>query len=76
MIGCNDAGSSWDLRVQDQASPSPHVVIGDFALSVPTDGLPIIIHFEQPIPMIDGIDVVTSGTPGEVSVWAHVHQGG
>lgn len=76
VIAIANAGTTWPLRVQDQASPA-HVIVPQFTVALPTDFKPLIINFDEPIPMQGGIDVVTpSGTPGEASVWATVHQGG
>ncbi len=68
-IGCDDAGTSWTLRIQDKSSPAK-VLIPTFTLAVPSDGNPnVLLNFQQSILMSGGIDIVTSGTPGVVSVW-------
>lgn len=74
VIAVNGAGTTWKLRVQDGASPA-HTIVPSADVIVPTDGKPIIINFDLPVTMTDGIKVVTpSGTPGEVTVWAHYFQ--
>jgi hypothetical protein len=67
VIACAVAGTTWKLKIQDQAS-SPFVLVPELTLAVPTDG-PIILKFDEPIPMDVGVDVVTTGgSPGEVGV--------
>lgn len=69
VIACAAAGTAWTLQVQDKAA-SPNVLVAAFTLTVPADDKPIIIFFEQPIPMDAGIDIITAGTTaGQASVW-------
>jgi hypothetical protein len=78
VIACADAGTAWTLAIQDLSTPNPLMVVPPCALTVPTDGKPIIIFFEKPLPMKDGIDIVTAGTtagPGGVTVWLIIDDG-
>lgn len=62
-----DKGSSYVITIQD-ISNTP-VAIMSFPVDFPADGLPVVVKFTQPKYMSDGIDIVPSGTPGEVHVW-------
>lgn len=76
VISCAVSGTTWTIKIQDK-STSPFVLVPPFTLSVPTDGYPnVIINFEQPIRMDDGVDIVTATGAGtrEVSVWLVVIQ--
>ncbi len=69
VIGCDNAGSSWTLSIQDKSTPAK-VLIPTFTLAVPSDGNPnVLLNFKESILMSGGIDIVTAGTPGVVSVW-------
>jgi hypothetical protein len=68
VIACANAGTSWTLKIQDKGSPAK-IWVPAFTLSVPADGLPKIIKFDEPVFFLNGIDIVTTGgTPGEVAV--------
>jgi hypothetical protein len=79
VISCAVPGATWTLKIQDQASPSPFVLIPEFTLSVPPDGYTNVmwggVNF-YPIPMEGGIDIVTAAGTGtrEVIVIAHIVQ--
>lgn len=78
VIACADAGTAWTLTIHDLSSPNQLVVVPPCTLAVPTDGKPVIIFFEQPLPMQDGIDIVTAGTTagtGGVTVWLVIDDG-
>jgi hypothetical protein len=71
VLSCSNAGTTWTLKVQDKAT-TPNILIPAFTLTLPTDGkVNILLNLEQdfPLPMDGGIDVITAGTPGVVSVW-------
>jgi hypothetical protein len=75
QISVASAGTSWKLRIQDRASPNPAVLIPDLALSAPTAPDTGKAFYDVPIPMENGIDVVTpSGTPGVSDVWIAFEQ--
>ena len=64
VITCNNAGTGWTLRVEDIDSP-PKVLIANFLLHVPSDGLPNVnVSFDEPVLMKQGINLVFSGTAG------------
>ena len=71
VISCASAGTTFKLKIQDKATPSPFVLIPEFTLIVPTDGMPNVdlLWKDFPVSMDGGIDIITTGTPGEVSVW-------
>ncbi len=63
------------LRIQDQAG-TPFVLVPTFTMAVPTNGVPTIIKFDDPIRMDVGVDAVTGGTAaGAVSVWITAESG-
>ena len=68
VIAVADVGTTWTLKIQDKAG-SPCVLVPKFTMVLPTDFKPIIINFNEPVTMDGGIDIVTTGTPGEVCVW-------
>jgi len=61
------AGTAYTLTIQDQSTPA-FVIVPAFTLTVPTTGLPIQIKFDNPQRMDGGVDIITGGTPGSVSV--------
>jgi len=69
VVTCSDAGTSWTLKIQDQAS-TPKILVPPFELIVPADGLPNVnVEFKSPQRAEGGIDVVTAGgAPGAVDV--------
>jgi hypothetical protein len=70
VIACSNAGTAWTLEIRDKAG-TPNVWVPAFYPAVPTDGKIItLLNLEQdfPLPMDGGIDIITSGTPGVVSV--------
>lgn len=68
VITCS-SGTAWTLAIQDKTAPDPFIWIPAFTLSVPVDGYPnVIANFEFPLPMTDGIDIVTAGGTGAVCV--------
>ena len=77
VINCTAAGTGpWTLKLQDRAA-QPKVLAGPFALSVPTNGLPLASkYFDSPVPMSNGIDVVITGgaNDGVVDVWTDFGQ--
>ena len=71
VVACSNAGTAWTLKIQDKAT-TPNVLIPAFTLAVPTDGkVNVLLNLEQdfPLPMDGGIDIITVGTAGVVSVW-------
>ena len=69
VITVESAGSSWKMRIQDKQA-TPFVLVPETTLSAPSTPTAVIIHFDEPIIMQSGIDVVTpSGTPGAVCIW-------
>lgn len=67
VIACSNAGTTWTLRIEDGDG---FVLVPTFTLTVPTDGLPKIIVFDQPIYMSNGISAVTAGAAaGQVQIW-------
>jgi hypothetical protein len=68
VIVVNNAGTSWKLKIQDRASPA-FVLVPEVTLSAPSTANAVIENFQEPIRMEGGIDIVTTGTPGEVAVW-------
>ncbi len=73
VIAVADAGTSWTFLIRDKASPAK-ILVPLTTLAVPTTPTPVIIHFDDPIVMEGGIDVVTAGTPGVVNVWVTAWQ--
>jgi len=70
VISCSAAGSSWTLSVQD-GEATAKILVPSFTLTVPTNGQPIVLNFQEPIVMTTGIQVVTAGTTaGTVDVFA------
>lgn len=75
VIAPNAVGSAWLVQIQDKDSPA-FILVPQFTLSVPANGLPTIIKFDPPIGMKNGIDIVTSGTPaGALAVCITVDRG-
>ena len=70
VISCSNAGTAWTLAVRDKQSPARNLVPAFTLTVVP----PIIIKFDEPVPMRGGIDLVTAGTPGVVDVWTAIDQ--
>jgi hypothetical protein len=73
VIAVAAPGTSFTVRIQDKASP-PVILVPTFTVAVPTTGLPIYQKFEEPLPMDGGIDIITTGTPGEVGIWMVIGQ--
>jgi hypothetical protein len=73
VLLCSNAGSSWSLTIQDRTPApdgGPRIIFFATTQTVRPDGTPLIIRFEDPIVMKDGIDIVTAGTtPGVVDIW-------
>jgi len=69
LIACQVPGTGWSLQIQSHESPAK-VLIPKFTLAALTDlkSLPWV-EWQNPKEMRGGIDIVTAGTPGEVSVW-------
>ncbi len=64
----SNAGTAWTLTIQDKSIAPAILLTGTLAL--PSDGLPVILKFDQPLRMEGGIDVVTGGsTAGVIDVW-------
>lgn len=75
VITVADEGSNWTLLIRDKASTPLALAFLELALS--SDGLPVIINLKDfPVPMTDGIEVVTAGTTaGEVVVRLYLGTG-
>lgn len=68
------AGTAWSLVISDNAAeggPSNNYTLVVWSpVTVPTDGKPIVINFDDPVYMTNGVQAITSGTaPGYLSVW-------
>lgn len=76
IIACSNAGTGWTLTIQDEATPAPFVLIPAFTLTVPTNGIPInsLLNLQEPLLMENGMDIITAGTPGVVSIWMITEQ--
>jgi hypothetical protein len=74
VIAVEDPGTSFTLKIQDQASP-PFVFVPQFTAALPTDFKPIIIEYDNVVDAAGGIDAVTTGTPGALCVSVHVLTG-
>lgn len=68
VISVEGAGTTFKLRIQDRSSPAM-VLIPLTSLSAPSDPSAAIIRFEDPVFMQDGVDAITTGTPGAVCIW-------
>ncbi len=68
VIAVQDDGSSWTLRILDKGSPAL-TLIPETTLAAPTTPAAIILNFQDPVRMEGGIDIVTTGTAGELGVW-------
>jgi hypothetical protein len=75
FVAVANAGTSWSLRIQDKGTPV-FVLLPTTVLSAPALASWNKVFFDDPIKMDGGIDIVTSGTPGEVSVWINFEKGG
>jgi hypothetical protein len=74
-ISPNAVGTAWTLQIQDKAG-SPFILIPSFTLSVPANGMPTIIKWDNGVRMDSGIDIVTGGTAaGAVAVWITAEKG-
>jgi hypothetical protein len=66
VIVCSNAGTGWTILIQDGTG---NVLIPTLTLTVPVDGLPNVDRaFEKPVPMRQGINITTAGTPGIADV--------
>jgi hypothetical protein len=66
IISCDNAGTGWTIRIEDNGSPVM-VLWPTTTLAVPTTG-PLKIFFDVPVRVNGGIDIITVGTPGIVTV--------
>jgi len=73
VLLCSNAGTGWQLTIQDRtpaADGGPRIIFFASTQTVRPDGSPLIIRFEDPIIMKNGIDIVSGpGTPGVVDIW-------
>ena len=73
MYNCTNAGTSWSFTIQDK-SATPIVLYTIAALVVSTVPV-VVVNVDAPIPILGGIDIITTGaTPGAVGVWGNVSQ--
>ena len=74
VLSSSSAGTTWIVKIQDRAS-TPAVLIVPNTVTLPTDGFPLKVKFDDPVPMEAGIDFVTvSGTPGVADLWITTDQ--
>jgi hypothetical protein len=66
VIAVDNAGTTWTLRIEDNSSPV--IVIFPTATLALSNSGPLIIKFDKPIRVTNGIDIITTGTPGIVCV--------
>jgi hypothetical protein len=72
QYSCSNAGTGWGLKIQDR-SPTPNVLYQIAALAVST--VPVVVqNLNFPIPILGGLDIITTGTPGVVTVWGNYGQ--
>lgn len=64
LVSCTNAGTAWTLKIQNKEG-TPKVLIPAYTLLI---GI-TLFKFDESIMMRDGIDIVTSGTPGVVNVF-------
>jgi hypothetical protein len=71
IVSCVDAGSSWNIGVQDRATPTPFQLVPVHVIAPQTDGVAQKLDFtDHPAYMDGGIDINSkSGTPGTMDVW-------
>jgi hypothetical protein len=68
VIVVSNAGTTWQVRIEDLAS-TPRIVLPSLVLTLPATGEPIKINYEHPL-MLDGLRFITeSGTFGAADVW-------
>jgi hypothetical protein len=72
MYFCTAAGTTWNIKIQDNAS-TPNPIYNIAAATVSTTPV-VIFNFDAPIPIIGGLSVVTAGTAGSLNVWGNYSQ--
>jgi hypothetical protein len=74
IISIADAGTAWKLRIQDKDT-IPFILVNDYTLTIAADGKPTMLDFTAQAGdlgayMVNGVDIVTTGTmAGAVCVW-------
>ena len=70
---CTAAGTTWGLTIQDRSTPTPIVLYTLGSLVVSTVPV-VVLNLASPIPLIGGLDLVLTGTPGGLNVWGNYSQ--
>ena len=68
---CSNAGTAFTLSFVSVGGDN-NILVAPITLTIPSNGLPIILPpepWDPPIVMNGGIKAVTGGTPGRVDVW-------
>lgn len=74
VIVVSSAGTTWNIRIEDNSS-TPAIIVPPIQVSAPSTLSWIYQHFDEPLPMQDGLDFVTiSGTPGVLDIWYSFEQ--
>jgi len=65
------APTAWTVTVQNKESPAKIFYVSDALNSPATIQVPFPQEGDKvvPVPMINGIDIVTAGTPGVLNAW-------
>lgn len=75
VIVVSNAGTTWKIRVEDNAA-SPAIIVPPLTLTAPTTLAWVNEHFDEPLPMEGGLDFVTesAGTVGVLDIWYSFEQ--
>ena len=70
VLSVEDPGTNWQFRIEDRDTP-PHVLIPTFTLGR-VQGLTVdIVAFAIPLFMQNGINIITAGNAGSLSLWLY-----
>jgi hypothetical protein len=73
---CTSIGATWTFAVQDRGDPAatppiPIQTLVKVAVVATTTPDQQKVFYDRPMPMRNGVDVVTTGTPGALDIWVH-----
>ena len=70
VLTVQDSGTNWTLRIEDR-DDEPHVIVPTFTVSR-APGFPAdVLFFAQPLFMVKGINIFTTGNAGKMTLWIH-----
>ena len=70
VLSVEDAGTNWQLRIEDRDT-IPHILVPTFTVGRAQGLLADVLGFAQPVFMVNGINIFTTGNAGFMSIWLH-----